>query len=104
MTSEITTTIKMPKETLIKIKSLAVEKGTSQKNIINELLNQALSMKENKNTKKIKAKIINDKLMKPQTKTKKYNSLKDMAGIIKLDHKTDSVELKNSVYKDKSGF
>lgn len=29
MTTETTTTIKMPKETLIKIKSLAVKKGTS---------------------------------------------------------------------------
>jgi N-acetylglutamate synthase-like GNAT family acetyltransferase len=51
MTFETTTTITMTKETLIKIKSLAVKKGTTQKNIINELLNEALNRKENETIK-----------------------------------------------------
>ncbi|KZX14235.1 hypothetical protein [Methanobrevibacter filiformis] len=61
MSTEVTTTIKMPKETLIKIKSLAVEQGTSQKNIINALLNEALSRK--KDTGLPKARIINHEMI-----------------------------------------
>jgi len=38
MTQIKTTTLKIPIETLIKIKTMAVEKGTSQNNIINDLI------------------------------------------------------------------
>jgi predicted DNA-binding protein len=98
-----TTTIRIPSDTLIKIKSLAVKKGTTQNNIINDLINRGLKNTE-QNKGKIRAKLINEKLPKPKNKAKKYENLKDMAGIIKLDHETDSVKLKNSIYTDKAGF
>jgi len=98
-----TTTLRLPSETLIKIKALAVETGKSQNNIINELIDKGLKANE-KNKGKIKARLINKELPEAKNVTKKYDSLKDMAGIVKLNHETDSVELKNSIYKDKARF
>lgn len=87
MTTETTTTIKMPKETLIKIKSLAVKKGTSQKNIINELLNEALSRRFDKSTEKIKARVINSEMpgYDPDNKV----NIDDLIGIAKVDNAED---------------
>ena len=95
------TSIQIPKDMLIEIKTMAVKQGTTQNTIINNLI--AKGMEKTKQEGKIKAKIINDKLPKVKS-SEKYESLKDMAGIVKLDHKTDSVELKNSIYTDKAGF
>ncbi|MCC7554042.1 MAG: hypothetical protein KO202_06105 [Methanobacteriaceae archaeon] len=84
MTNEVTTTIKMPKETLIKIKSLAVEKGTSQKNIINDLINKGLKTTENKEGKK-KAR----EIQMPFTDSNKKGSLKNIIGIAEVDNAED---------------
>jgi len=102
MEEVVKTSIEIPREILAEIKSLATRKGTTQNKIMNELIVKGLKNDE-KSKRKIKAKLINDKLPKVNA-TKKYDSLKDMAGIVKLDHKTDSVKLKNSIYTDKAGF
>jgi len=94
------TTIQIPRDMLIEIKAMAVKQGTTQNTIINNLIAKGMG-KTGK--RKIKAKLINDRLPKVKS-SKKYGSLKDMAGIIKLDHETDSVKLKNSIYTDKAGF
>ncbi|MCL2688034.1 MAG: ribbon-helix-helix domain-containing protein [Methanobrevibacter sp.] len=98
MSTEITTTIKMPKETLIRIKSLAVEKGTSQKNIINDLLNKALKITDNKTNGKIKARVINKEMI-GYNPDKKHTSM-DLIGIVKVDNpeKIDVQELKDSIH------
>lgn len=98
MSTEVTTTIKMPKETLIRIKALAVEKGTSQKNIINDLLNKALKTTDNKTTGKIKARVIN-KEMPGYDPDKKLN-FNDSVGIIEVDNPKDIdvQELKDSIH------
>ena len=93
------TTVHIPIDTLIKIKSIAVKKGTTQNNVINELINKGLENKSK--TKKIKARIINDELPKPKTKTKSYQSLKDMGGIIKLDKEVDINEVIDSIHTKK---
>jgi N-acetylglutamate synthase-like GNAT family acetyltransferase len=90
------TSIKLPKEMLIKIKALAVEKEMTQNNIITELLAKSLNM--NIKSKK-KAKFINDRLPKLEGKAE---DLEDLAGFIELDHETNSVDLKNSIHSNKS--
>ncbi|KZX17202.1 hypothetical protein [Methanobrevibacter filiformis] len=101
MTTETTTTIKMPKETLIKIKTLAVEKGTTQKNIINELLNEALNRKEHENTGKIKSRVINHEMI-GYDPDKKLN-FNDSVGIVEVDNaeNIDVKELKDSIHMKK---
>ncbi|MGL6298323.1 MAG: hypothetical protein ACRC1M_04060 [Methanobacteriaceae archaeon] len=101
MTTLKKTSIQIPIEMLIEIKTMALKEGTSQNTIINNLIAKGMG-KTNEN-EKIPAKLINDRLPKVKS-SKKYGSLKDMAGIIKLDHETDSVKLKNSIYTDKAGF
>ncbi|MGL4669119.1 MAG: hypothetical protein ACRCVG_00780 [Methanobacteriaceae archaeon] len=95
-----TTTIKIPTDILIKIKSMAVKEGTSQNSIINELINKGL---ENigKNKGKIKAQLINDTLPKPKITCKKYKSLKDMGGIVKVDEEIDVTEVIDSIHTNK---
>lgn len=97
-----TTTIKIPRDTLIKIKAIAVEEGTSQNNIINDLINKGLKIiGENKG--KIKAQKINDKL--PKIKGESEN-IEDLAGFIKLDDPghanvnevIDSIHTKKELY------
>ncbi|MDR3062532.1 MAG: hypothetical protein LBU40_00145 [Methanobrevibacter sp.] len=95
MNTEVTTTIKMPKETLIRIKSLAVEQETSQKNIINALLNEALSRK---NAGLPKARIINHEMI-GYDPDKKLN-FGDSVGIVEVDDPEiiDVQELKDSIH------
>jgi len=97
MTTEVTTTIKMPKETLIRIKSLAVEKETSQKNIINKLLNQALNLNENKSIGLQKAR----KIQMPFTNPNKKGNLKDMGGIVEIDDNIDVNEVLDNIHTKK---
>ena len=94
------TSIQIPKDMLIKIKAMAVKQGTTQNTIITNLI--AKGMEKTKKKGKIKAKIINHKM--PFYDPDYKGSLNNMAGIIKLDHETDAVELKNSIYTDKAGF
>jgi len=99
MATEVTTTIKMPKETLIRIKSLAVEKETSQKNIINDLLNKALKIENKKG--KVKAKAI----QMPFTDSKRKGNLKNIMGTaevnpnIDVDKVLDNIHFKEELYK-----
>ena len=90
------TNIRIPKDLLIAIKARAVEEGTTQNNIITNILK-----KELKPTGKRKAKLINDKLPKLGGKAE---NLEDLAGFVELDHETNAVELKNSIHTDKSRF
>jgi predicted DNA-binding protein len=101
MTSETVTTIKLPNETLKRIKLLAVEKGTTQKKVINDLLNQALSRTENKYTGIRKARVINSEM--PGYNPDKKLNFNDSAGIVKVDNpeKIDVQELKESIHYKK---
>jgi hypothetical protein len=92
------TTISIPTDTLVKIKELAVRKGTTQNKIINEFINNGLKDigKGQKN------KFIKDRLPKPKNVTKKYDSLKDMAGICEIENpeNTDINDIiDNALYK-----
>lgn len=91
-----TTTVKLPTDTLIKIKAMAVEKGTTQNNIINDLINKGL--KATGKNGKIKAKFINNRLPKAKNVTKEYDSLKDMAGIIEVDENIDVNEVIDNIH------
>jgi hypothetical protein len=88
------TSIKLPKDLLIAIKARAVEKGTTQNNIITDILT-----KEFKPTGNRKAKLINDKLPKLEGKAE---DLEDLAGFVELNYETNAVELKNSIHTDKT--
>ncbi|MDR3291105.1 MAG: hypothetical protein LBT10_03050 [Methanobrevibacter sp.] len=94
------TTIQIPTDTLIKIKTMAVKKGKTQNTIINDLIIKGLENIE-KGKGKIKARVINDELPKPKTNSKRAKRLEDMAGIIKIDKPVNAVELKNSIHLDK---
>jgi predicted DNA-binding protein len=98
MKNETVTTIKIPNETLKRIKHLAVEKGTTQKKVINDLLNQALNRAENKSTGLPKARVINHEMLGYDS-DKKVNS-KDLIGIVEVDgaEKIDDQELKDSIH------
>jgi hypothetical protein len=50
------TSIKIPTETLIKLKEIAVRKGTTQNNVINEFINQGIEKAERKKTQEPKVK------------------------------------------------
>ncbi|WP_409200445.1 hypothetical protein [Methanobrevibacter sp. DSM 116169] len=97
MTNETVTTIKLPNETLKKIKLLAVEKGTTQKKIINDLLNQALNKTENEITELPKSEVINHKM--PGYDPKYKGSLENIIGIVEVDNpeKIDVQEIKDSI-------
>ena len=94
------TSIQIPTDMLIEIKAMAVKQGTTQNKIINNLI--AKGMEKTKQKGKIKARKINHEM--PGYDPNHKGSLSDMVGIVKLDHETDSVELKNSIYTDKAGF
>lgn len=103
MSTEITTTIRMPKETLIKIKSLAVEKGTTQTKIINDLLNIAINEREKKSKGLKKAEVINHKM--PGYNPKYQGSLDNIIGIgevdknIDVDKELDNIHFNEELYK-----
>ena len=80
-----TTTLRLPSETLIKIKTIAVETGKSQNKVILELIDKGLKDKE-KNRGKIKAKLINDKLPKLGGKAE---DIEDLVGFIEIDNPED---------------
>ncbi|KZX17523.1 hypothetical protein MBCUT_01980 [Methanobrevibacter cuticularis] len=94
------TSIQIPKDTLIKIKAIAVEKGTTQNKVIIDFINKGLENTEPKN-RKVKARIISDELPEPKTKTKTYKSLKDMAGIVKVDKNIDVDEVLGNIHMKK---
>ena len=96
-----TTTLRLPSETLIELKALAIRKGKSQNDIINEFINKGLK-NSNKLKGKIKARKINHEM--PGYDPEKKSNSKDIIGIVKLDHETDAVKLKNSIYTDKARF
>ena len=91
-----TTTIRIPSSTLIKIKSMAVKKGTTQNNIINDLINKGL--KNTGKTGKIKARKINHE-MPYYDPDKKLNSM-DLIGIVEVDdaENIDVQKLKDSIH------
>lgn len=101
MTNETATTIKLPKETLKKIKLLALEKGTTQKRITNDLLNQALNKPENEIAGLPKAEVINHKMLGYDPKYK--GSLENIIGIVEVNNpeKIDVQELKDSIHMKK---
>ena len=79
-----TTTLRLPSETLIQIKALAVKTGKSQNNIMNELINKGLKTTGNKEGK-IKAR----KIQMPFTDSNKKGSLKNIIGIAEVDNAED---------------
>jgi hypothetical protein len=94
-----TTTVKLPSQTLIKIKSLAVEKGTTQNNIINDLLNKALNETETK--EKIKARKINHEM--PFYDPKRKGNLANIIGTGEVDKDIDVDKVLDNIhYKDES--
>ena len=77
------TSIKLPKDMLIKIKAIAVEKETTQNNVITDLIAKGLKVNE-KNKGKIKAEVINHKM--PFYDPEKKVNLDDLVGIAKVDN------------------
>jgi len=84
------TTIQIPKNTLIKIKSMAVKKGKTQNNIINELITKGIENEEKiKGTNKVnetaierverltkgKAQILNKDTFNPNPTKEELNSI-----------------------------
>ncbi|MDR2623856.1 MAG: ribbon-helix-helix domain-containing protein [Methanobrevibacter sp.] len=70
-----TTTVRLPSDTLIQIKAIAAEKGRSQNNIINDLIEKGLKT-IGKNKGEIKARKINHKM--PYYDPEKNLILKDL--------------------------
>jgi len=93
------TSIQIPKDMLIEIKAMAVRQGTSQNTIINNLI--AKGMEKTKEKGKIKAKVINHKML-GYDPNKKLN-FGDSIGIIEVDNpeKIDVKELKDSIHYKK---
>jgi predicted DNA-binding protein len=91
-----TTTIKIPSETLIELKALAIRKGKSQNDIINELINNGL-----KNYKNPKSKIKAKKIQMPFINPDKKGNLKDMAGTVEIDDNIDVNEVIDSIHMKK---
>jgi len=101
MVEVVKTSIEIPREVFSKVKSLATTEGTTQNKIINDLIVKGLKT-AGENTGKIKAEAINHKM--PYYDPKQKSNSNDLIGIVKLDHKTDAVELKNSIHTDKTGI
>ena len=80
------TSIKLPKDMLIKIKAIAVEKETTQNNVITDLIAKGLKIQE-KNKGKIKARVINHEM--PYYDPDKKVNLDDLVGIAKVDNAED---------------
>jgi len=103
MKTETLTTVKIPNETLIKIKGLAVEKGTTQTDIILQFINKGLNKTKNKATGLPKARVINKEL--PYYNPNKKGSLKNIIGAgkvdkdIDVDKALDNIHYKEELYK-----
>jgi len=103
MKTETLTTIKIPNETLIKIKTLAVEKGTTQTDIILQFINKGLSRTKNKATGLPKARVINHEL--PYYDPKREGNLANIMGTaevdedIDVDKVLDNIHFKEELYK-----
>jgi len=85
------TSIELPTNTLIKIKAMAVKKGTTQNKIINELINKGFKSTESETKepkKKIPEYLIANKNRKPDPE--KHEK---MAGFIKNVEPFNAVEL-----------
>ena len=83
MPEVIRTSINISPDTLIKIKAIAVRKGTTQNNIINEFIDKGI-----KSIEKEKNSIISDE-----------DSFIDMIGMVKAKEPTNAVELKKKAQK-----
>jgi len=92
-----TTTLRLPSETLIKIKTLAVETGKSQNNIINELINKGLNATIGNKEGIIKAR----RIQMPFTDSNKKGNLKDMAGIVEIDDNIDVDDVLDNIHTKK---
>jgi hypothetical protein len=86
-----TTTVKLPSDILIKIKAMAVEKGTTQNKIMNELIAKGLKTAE-KDKPKIK--------QMPFTDPHRKGNFKNIMGKGKVENpeNIDVLELKNSIH------
>jgi adenylate kinase family enzyme len=91
------TSIEIPTDTLIKIKEMAVRKGTTQNKIINELIHKGMEKTAQKG--KIKAKLINNDLPKLEGQAE---NIEDLAGFVDLEYETNAVNLKDSIHTDKT--
>jgi predicted DNA-binding protein len=100
------TTIEIPTNTLIKIKTLAVKEGKTQNNIINELINKGLE-KKNKTTADDKSKetaieridrITNGKAKILNKNSYKQNKSDSIKGIIKAPKGFDPVKAVEDTY------
>lgn len=91
------TSIKLPKEMLIKIKAIAVEEETTQNKVITDLIEKGL--KATKKQGKIKAK----KIQMPFNNPDKKGSIKDSIGIVEIDNpeNLDVNELIDSIHTKK---
>ena len=95
----IRTSIKIPTETLIKIKTLAVRKGTSQNSIIADFIDQGLKNIEKKQGK-LKTRIINDELKINAPEGYEGLKIDDLVGKFDLGH-TNAVNLKKRLHEQK---
>ena len=89
-------TYNLPIDVIKQIDNLKKRTGKSKSKIISDLVEKTMTPED---------KIINSNIANtlPQTDLDK-TELKDLAGTIVLDEKTDSVKLKNKIYLDKAGF
>ncbi|MDR1820552.1 MAG: ribbon-helix-helix domain-containing protein [Methanobrevibacter sp.] len=96
----VKTTIKLEDSLLKSIKKIAIDRNTTQNNLMNEYLEKGLKneLKLKKQEGKIKARIINNRLSKPKNTDRKYKNFEDMAGVIKTDGEVDGVELKRQIH------
>ena len=102
MANETITTIKLSNETLKRIKLLAIEKGTTQRKVINDLLNQALDKTENKNkgkTKETENKIPEHLIANKDTYNPDPDRIMSRAGIIKTKEPFDTAKAIDEVRK-----
>ena len=97
MSDFIRTSIKIPKDTLIKIKTIAVREGTSQNHIINDFINKGLEKTEKKQGK-IKALVINDELKIPAPEGYEGLKIDDLIGKYDLGQ-SNAVELKKELHE-----
>ncbi len=93
------TTIKLSKNMLKKIKSIAVEEETTQNKVITDLIAKGLEASQNKG--KIKAKVINQEM--PYYDPDKKLNLNDLIGIAKVNNaeNIDINELIDSIHYKK---
>jgi len=97
MKTETLITVKIPNKTLIKIKAMAVKKGTTQNKIIIDFINKGLNIGKD-NNKLPKARVINKELPY-YNPNKKLNSM-GLIGIVEVDdaENIDVQELKDSAH------